>query len=57
MTRLYTAEYDDFEQFLRNAIKDQNARLSDSKNLFKLTEIQYFTINLNAWMLAKWVIL
>jgi hypothetical protein len=57
MRRLYTAEYDDFEQFLRNAIKDQNAKLSDSRNLFKLTEIQYFTVNLNAWMLVKWAIL
>ncbi len=44
----YTAEYDDFEQFLQDAIKDQNIRLSDSKNLFKLIEIQYFTANLNA---------
>ncbi len=47
MTRSYTAEYDDFEQFLRDAIKDQNARLNDSKNLFRLTEIQYFTVNLD----------
>jgi hypothetical protein len=39
--------------FCRNAIKDQNVKLSDSKNLFKLIEIQYFTINLNAWMFAK----
>jgi hypothetical protein len=57
MTRSYTAEYDDFEQFLQNAIKDQNVRLNNSKNLFKLTEIQYLTVNLNAWMFVKWVIL
>ncbi len=44
----YTVEYDDFEQFLQDAIKDQNTRLSDSKNLFRLTEIQYLTVNLNA---------
>jgi hypothetical protein len=43
----YTTEYDDFEQFLQDAIKDQNIRLRNSKNLFRLTEIQYFTINLN----------
>jgi hypothetical protein len=44
----YTAEYDDFEQFLQDAIKDQNTRLRDSRNLFRLTEIQYLTVNLNA---------
>jgi hypothetical protein len=44
----YTAEYDDFEQFLQNAIKDQNTRLKNSKNLFRLTEIQYLTVNLDA---------
>jgi hypothetical protein len=44
----YTVEYDDFEQFLQDAIKDQNIKLRNSKNLFKLTEIQYFTVNLNA---------
>jgi transposase len=48
LMKSYTAEYDDFEQFLQDAIKDQNIRLSDSKNLFKLIEIQYFTANLNA---------
>jgi transposase len=44
----YTAEYDDFEQFLQNAIKNQNIKLRNSKNLFKLIEIQYLTVNLNA---------
>jgi hypothetical protein len=44
----YTIEYDDFEQFLQNTIKDQNIKLKNSRNLFKLIEIQYFTINLNA---------
>ncbi len=48
LVKSYTAEYDDFEQFLQNAIKDQNIKLRDSKNLFKLTEIQHFTVNLNA---------
>jgi hypothetical protein len=43
----YTVEYNDFEQFLQDAIKDQNIKLKNSKNLFKLTEIQYLTINLN----------
>jgi hypothetical protein len=44
----YTAEYDDFEQFLQNAIKDQNIKLRDLRNLFKLIEIQYLTVNLDA---------
>jgi predicted naringenin-chalcone synthase len=44
----YTAEYDDFEQFLQYAIKDQNIKLRNSKNLFRLIEIQYLTVNLNA---------
>jgi hypothetical protein len=44
----YTAEYNDFERFLQNAIKDQNIKLKNSRNLFRLTEIQYFTVNLNA---------
>jgi hypothetical protein len=44
----YTAKYDDFEQFLQDAIKDQNIRLRNSRNLFKLTEIQYLTVNLNS---------
>jgi transposase len=48
LVKSYTAEYDDFEQFLQDAIKDQNIKLRNSKNLFRLTEIQYFTINLNA---------
>jgi transposase len=48
LVKFYTAEYDDFEQFLKNAIKDQNIRLKNSKNLFRLTEIQYFTVNLDA---------
>jgi hypothetical protein len=47
MTRSYTAEYDDFGQFLRDAVKDQNARLNDSGNLFRLTGIQYLTVNLD----------
>jgi hypothetical protein len=46
--KFYTAEYDDFEQFLQDAIKDQNIRLRNSKNLFRLTEIQYLTVNLDA---------
>jgi transposase len=48
LTRSYTVEYDDFEQFLQNAIKEQRIKLSDSRNLFRKTEIQYFTINLDA---------
>jgi transposase len=48
LMKSYTAEYDDFEQFLQDAIKDQNIRLRNSKNLFKLIEIQYLTVNLNA---------
>jgi transposase len=48
LTRLYTIEYERFEQFLRNAVKEQNIKLKNSKNLFKKIEIQYFTINLNA---------
>ncbi len=48
LTQSYTTEYEEFEQFLRNAIKEQSTRLKDSRNLFKETEIQYFTINLNA---------
>jgi transposase len=48
LARSYTVEYDDFEQFLQDAIKEQRTRLSDSKNLFREAEIQYFTINLNA---------
>jgi transposase len=47
LTRSYTIEYDDFEQFLQNAIKEQRIKLSDSKNLFREIEIQYFTVNLN----------
>jgi transposase len=47
LTRLYTVEYDDFEQFLQDAIKEQRIRLSDSRNLFREIEIQYLTINLN----------
>jgi transposase len=47
LARSYTAEYDDFEQFLQNAIKEQRTRLSDSKNLFREAEIQYLTINLD----------
>jgi transposase len=39
LMKFYTAEYDDFEQFLQDAIKDQNTRLRDSRNLFRLTEI------------------
>jgi transposase len=45
LARLYTVEYDDFEQFLQDAIKEQRTRLSDSKNLFRGAEIQYFTVN------------
>jgi transposase len=48
LMKSYTTEYDDFEQFLQNAIKDQNTKLKNSKNLFKLIEIQYFTVNLDA---------
>jgi transposase len=47
LARSYTAEYDDFEQFLQNAIKEQRIKLSDSRNLFREIEIQYFTVNLN----------
>jgi transposase len=48
LVKSYTAEYDDFEQFLQDAIKDQNTRLRNSRNLFRLTEIQYPTVNLDA---------
>jgi hypothetical protein len=47
LARLYTTEYDDFEQFLQDAIKEQRTKLSDSKIKFRKTEIQYLTINLN----------
>jgi cob(I)alamin adenosyltransferase len=47
LARSYTVEYDDFEQFLQNAIKEQRTRLNDSRNLFRKIEIQYLTINLN----------
>jgi transposase len=47
LARSYTVEYDDFEQFLQDAIKEQRTKLSDSKNLFRKTEIQYLTVNLN----------
>ncbi len=47
LARSYTAEYDDFEQFLQDAIKEQRTRLNDSKNLFRETEIQYLTVNLD----------
>jgi transposase len=47
LARSYTTEYDDFEQFLQNAIEEQRIKLSDSKNLFRRIEIQYLTINLN----------
>jgi transposase len=47
LARSYTAEYDDFEQFLQDAIKEQRIKLNDSKNLFRKTEIQYLTINLD----------
>jgi transposase len=48
LARSYTVEYDDFEQFLQDAIKEQRTRLSDSKNLFREAEIQYLTVSLNA---------
>jgi transposase len=47
LARSYTIEYDDFEQFLQDAIKEQRIKLSDSKNLFRKIEIQYLTVNLN----------
>ncbi len=47
MTRSYTVEYDDFEQFLRDAVKERN-KMKNSKNSFKEAEIQYLTINLDA---------
>jgi transposase len=47
LARSYTAEYDDFGQFLQDAIKEQRTRLNDSKNLFREAEIQYFTVNLD----------
>jgi transposase len=47
LARSYTAEYDDFEQFLQDAIKEQRTKLNDSKNLFREIEIQYLTINLD----------
>jgi hypothetical protein len=47
MTRSYTAEYDDFGQFLRDAIKERS-KVRNSENLFRSAEIQYFTVNLDA---------
>ncbi len=39
LARSYTTEYDDFEQFLQDAIKEQRIKLNDSKNLFREAEI------------------
>ncbi len=47
MTRSYTTEYDDFKQFLRDAVK-KRSRMKNSRNLFKEAEIQYLTIDLDA---------
>jgi transposase len=47
LARLYTAEYNDFEQFLQDTIKEQRTKLSDARNLFWEIEIQYLTINLD----------
>ncbi len=48
LVKSYTAEYDGFGQFLQDAVKDQNTRLRDPENLFRLAEIQYPTVNLDA---------
>jgi transposase len=47
LARSYTAEYDDFGQFLQDAVKEQRTRLSDSGNLFRGAGIQYLTVNLD----------
>ncbi len=47
MTRSYTIEYDEFEQFLRDAVK-KRSRMRYSRNLFREIEIQYLTVHLNA---------
>ena len=39
-----TASYDDFGEFLENAIKKQTS-VKNSKNLFRLADIEYFTPN------------
>ena len=42
MTAVYMNEYEEFKQFLKNAIKIQNEE--NSKNLFHHCEIEYFTL-------------
>ena len=39
-----TESYDDFENFLKNVIKKQT-NVNNSKNLFRLINIKYFTSN------------
>jgi transposase len=46
LPRSYTAEYDDFEQFLRDAIKERS-KVKDPENLFRSAEIQYLIVNLD----------
>jgi transposase len=46
LARSYTAEYDDFEQFLQDAVKERS-KVKDSENLFRSAEIQYLTVNLD----------
>ena len=42
LTKKYTKEMNEFEQFLRDAMKAQNTR-DDADRLFRLTGIQYST--------------
>ena len=41
----YVKKYERFEEFLRDAIKEQES-IDDSDNLFRLADIQYSIINL-----------
>lgn len=41
----YTKEYEGFEQFLRDAVKE-SSRLGNSRNLSRLTDIKYPTLGL-----------
>ncbi len=47
LARSYTTEYERFGQFLRDAVKERS-RMRDPRNLFRRTEIQYPTVNLDA---------
>jgi transposase len=40
----YIDDYEKFEKFLRNAVKVQN-ELKNSRNLFRMIDIQYLTVN------------